>query len=122
MQGYRHSEETIQKIRDSKREISLSTRQKQRLASTGRVMSEGARKKISAAATGRVLSVQTKQKISAANKGKKGKAVLCTTNNTRYTSITEAAQILGLDFRRVSRVCNGSRKRTGGLHFEFIQQ
>ena len=48
-----------------------------------------------------------------------GKRVKCLTNGKAYESIHEASKALGIDRHEIRNVCNGKRKSTKGLRFEF---
>jgi len=50
------------------------------------------------------------------------KAVICLETGTVYPSARHAAKELGLQYSKISLVCNGKRKTTGGLHFEFYKK
>lgn len=52
---------------------------------------------------------------------KKEKKVLCMDLNIKFNSIKEAKEILGL-YLKISEVCNGKRKTTGGMKFKFIEE
>ena len=49
------------------------------------------------------------------------KRVRCLENGQVYESEVQAGQELGVWASHVSHVCNGARKTTGGLHFEFAE-
>lgn len=48
------------------------------------------------------------------------KPVICIETGTIYESQTAAARDLGLQNSKISLVCNGKRKQTGGYTFKFI--
>jgi len=47
------------------------------------------------------------------------KPVICLETGIVYPSARCAAKELGLQYSKISLVCNGKRKSTGNLHFEF---
>jgi len=47
------------------------------------------------------------------------KPVICIETGKVYPSARHAAKELGLQYSKISVVCNGKRNSTGGLHFEF---
>lgn len=50
----------------------------------------------------------------------KSKQVICIETGVVYSSIKQAAKELNLQTSKISNVCNGKRKKTGGLTFRFI--
>jgi hypothetical protein len=48
------------------------------------------------------------------------KPVMCLETGKTYKSAREAAKELNLSYSKISLVCNGKRKSTGGLHFKFV--
>lgn len=66
---------------------------------------------------------ETKKKQSDAKKGKPNLSsripILCISTNTKYLSITEAAQDLGLSAINIIRVCKGVYKTSGGKTFKY---
>jgi len=49
----------------------------------------------------------------------KSKPVMCVETGIIYKSARQAAKELNLHYPRISEVCTGKRKTTGGLHFIF---
>ena len=49
------------------------------------------------------------------------KPVMCLETGIIYRSARHAAKELGLNYSKISLVCNGLRNTTGGLHFIFIK-
>lgn len=52
---------------------------------------------------------------------KKEKKVLCMDLDIKFKSIKEAKSILGM-YLKISEVCSGKRKTTGGMKFKFIEE
>lgn len=50
------------------------------------------------------------------------KPVMCLETGTIYKSARHAAKELNLQYSKISLVCNGKRKTTGGLHFIFTNK
>lgn len=50
----------------------------------------------------------------------KSKKVMCLETGIVYNSVKQAAKELGLQNSKISNVCNGKRKTTGGLTFRFV--
>lgn len=50
------------------------------------------------------------------------KPVMCLETGTVYQSARHAAKELNLHYSKISLVCNGKRKTTGGLHFVFTKK
>jgi hypothetical protein len=48
------------------------------------------------------------------------KPVMCLETGKVYKSAREAAKALNLCYSKISLVCTGKRKSTGGLHFKFV--
>lgn len=55
-----------------------------------------------------------------AHVGGKRKMVSCLDTGEVFGSVTDAAKKYGLRIDEVSKVCRGSRRKTGGLHFKFV--
>jgi len=47
---------------------------------------------------------------------------MCLETGIIYKSAREAAKQLNLNYSKISLVCNGKRKSTGGLHFIFVKK
>ena len=90
MYGKHHSEETKQKISESKK---------------GTLLSEGVKQKIS----------QTLKE-----KHPRSKKVLCIETGEIYPSARQAAEAIGVPHTCISRVCNGQRKTSGGYHWKYL--
>lgn len=50
------------------------------------------------------------------------KPVICLETGVIYPSARHAARDLGLQYSKISLVCNGRRTATGGYHFEFYKK
>jgi len=50
------------------------------------------------------------------------KPVMCLENGITYSSARQAAKELNLQYSKISLVCNGKRKHTGGFHFVFVKK
>ena len=48
------------------------------------------------------------------------KPVRCLETGVEYESLTQCANSLNLSISKISAVCRGKRKTTGGYHFEFV--
>lgn len=48
------------------------------------------------------------------------KPVMCIETGKIYDSARTAAKALNLQYSKISLVCHGKRKTTGGLHFKFV--
>lgn len=138
--GYKHTEETIEKIRErlkgrpahnKGRKVSPEAREKMRQAKLGVKQSPEHVAASAKARVGRPCSEETKRKISEHHTGKKlpyeqfnsrRKPIFCTTNETSYPSVTEAAQALKLETSNISRCCKGVFKQTGGYQFRYLTE
>ena len=106
--------------------------------------SEETKLKMSKAAMGRKVSDETRKRNSEAHKGQKAwnkgkklskenceaisrsrvnkKKVRCATTGKSFESMMDADKRFNLPAGSVSKVCNGKRKSTHGLTFEFIME
>ena len=50
------------------------------------------------------------------------KKVICVETGQIFRTITEAAEKMNLNYARISDVCRGKRKTTGGYHFEYVKE
>lgn len=71
---------------------------------------------------GKHHSEETKRKLREANKGKHTKKVLCVETSKVYESIVEASEKTKADRRKISAVCRGVRKTTGGYHWKYVEE
>lgn len=115
MFGIYHSEET-------KRKISMKRK--------GIVVTEETKRKISDSTKGKKnhnfgkpMSIEAKIKMSNTKKGvenpKLRKKVFCVELNKIFNSLLEASKNTGANYSKISEVCNGNRKSTGGYHWQF---
>jgi hypothetical protein len=100
--GYKHSPERLQKVRQA----ALGNKSR-----TGQKISDQQKAKMSAVLTGRKHSEETKRSI--------GTAVYCLTNNTVYDTQTIAAKQLEIPSSSVSMCCRGLIKQTHGYQFQY---
>nr|DAQ81383.1 MAG TPA: intron associated endonuclease [Caudoviricetes sp.] len=85
----------------------------------GKHHSAESRQKMSEARKGTNLSDETRKKISESCKGKNVKAVICVETGTLYSSVTEAAESIGVTRDAVGSVVRGIRKTSGGYHWKY---
>lgn len=85
----------------------------------GKHPSADTRLKLSESHKGHNHSSETRQKMSESHKGKNAKAVICVETGTLYSSVTEAAESIGVTRMAISRVLRGITKTSGGYHWEF---
>ena len=113
--GHSVSKETRRKISESKfgdknpmygKKQSIETIQKRRKAMQGHV-----------------VSVETREKIGISN-GRRVAQIDPKTNEilNTYNSASDAARLNGLNHSKISRVCNGYRKTTGGYRWEYLDK
>lgn len=109
--------ELVERLREASLLIDRS-KQKQAasISSKNRVWSEESRRKLSKSCMGRVYGNEVIDKM----REKKNKKVECTTLNTVFDSVSEAANNLGFSISGISKVCLGERKKIYGLEFNFI--
>lgn len=67
------------------------------------------------------FSADHRRKISESNKGKNTKAVICVETGTLYSSVTEAAESIGVTHGAISMVINGVHKTAGGYHWKYVE-
>lgn len=92
-------------------------KEKWRTERPGKPVSEQHAEKNRVARLGKKNSDYHKQMVSE----KKSKSVLCLENGITYRSARHAAKELNLHYSKISLVCNGLRRTTGGLHFVFAE-
>lgn len=68
----------------------------------------------------------TKQKLREIRTGSVNKAcqvpIICLDTNVKYESLSAAAKALNLRSPKISLVCSGKRRSTGGLRFAYIKE
>lgn len=73
-----------------------------------------------------IMSDETKDKIRKAHLGQRNfgssMRVQCIQNGITYESMTAASAVLGISRQKISLVCNGKRKHTGGFTFRKIEK
>lgn len=89
----------------------------------GRPRSDYERKRLSESLKGLTKSQQHKDALSKAKTGSKvpltWKPVFCITNNTLYSSLTEAAEKTGRDPSHIVKCCKGKIKQIKGMEFKY---
>lgn len=70
---------------------------------------------------GRVGKKNTPEHLAAILQGTQ-KAVICLETGKVFPSARRAAEEMGLHFAKISLVCNGKRRTTGGFHFRFVNE
>ena len=108
--------------------VSEETKEKLKQRNKGQIVSEEARRKMSLARKGKPRSKECCMKMSASMKGRKKpenggsppKPVRCVETGIEYPSLAEAARQTKSCMSKIGAVCNGHRKTTNGLHWEYI--
>lgn len=80
------------------------------------------RAKMSASAkvrTGRVCAPETRAKL---REAQAKKAVRCIDTGAKFSGIHAAAEVTGLEATKICAVCQGKRKSTGGLRWEYVKE
>lgn len=95
------------------------SKEKMRLASLGKTATPEARAKMSAARVGRKRKPETVRKM--IENSTKVRGVVCVETGISFRSQGDAARAMNLDQRKISCVCLGKRKSTGGYTFKFTQ-
>ena len=91
--GYKRSEQTVEKMRNFKH--SEKTKEEARQRMLGTKVKEETKEKLRQINLGKKHSEKTKEKMSISNKGKGTKKVICTQTGKVYNSMTEAAEDIG---------------------------
>ena len=138
--GYKHTDEC--KLKMSKlakgrpahnkgSKASDVSREKMKMAKLGKKLSKEHVEKVAASKRGKPLSYECRMKISNALTGKKhtedakikmSTPVVCLTNGTLYSSMTQAAKELGVWSSNITKVCQGILSQTGGFKFSYLNQ
>lgn len=79
--------------------------------------SSDTRLKMSESRKGTHLSIETRKKIGESRK----KTVICVETGALYSSITEAAESIGVSFKTISNVLRGRSKTAGGYHWKYAE-
>lgn len=114
--GYKHSIETRERMKKHKH--TKESKEKLSKSHSGKKLSQITKDKLRIINTGIKKSQEQREKAKIYLKGKGVKKVKCS-NGIIYNSITEAATLLNLHISKISNVCKGKRKHTGGLSFEY---
>lgn len=64
---------------------------------------------------------ELRRRLSESHKGKTVKAVICIETGTLYSSITEAAESIGVTSKAISKVLRGKSKTSGGYHWKYAE-
>lgn len=121
--GWKHSEETKQKMSEQRKgkayalgyKHSVETRERMRKSQVGRKHTPETLEKMRQAQKGENNAMWGKPNLA------KRRPVVCITDEKRFDSITEASNFYGVDSSKITLVCQGKRKQTGGLQFRFVE-
>lgn len=100
--GFKHSDESKEKIRCSNLGKTFSIKRKQAIAK---------------ALLGNKFSRKRKSKFKSNNR----KIVICLDTNEIFESTHEAALKLSLNYSNIAAVCRGKRNKCGGLRFQYAK-
>ena len=118
------SEETRKRMsisRNKRPPISEETRRRMSLAQSNR--SEETRRRMSLAQQGKHMSEETKQRISRTLTEKlkyNEKKVICVETNQEYRNISEASRETHTNRTAINRCVRGVRKTAGGYHWQYV--
>lgn len=124
--GIKRSEETKQKIRNSRLGIHATQELKQRFSQMragklnpryGVHLSPETKAKISTAHKGKTISLEQRKTISKVF----SKPVFCVETGQQYSSITMAAQDIGVHPSCISALLHGKQKSVKTLHFQYLE-
>lgn len=137
MYGKHHSQETRQKMSNSRKgnqnakgkHWKLNDEQKERRRQTalgnkyclGRELTDYHRQRIIESNKNRVLSEETIKKMSESHKGKATKKVRCVETGVVFDSVTEAAMFVDKNISNIIACCKGKQKTCGGYHWEYVK-
>ena len=107
--GKKHSEETKEKIRQ--------TKIGEKNPMYGKKNSQETIKKKSESMKGHIVSKETKNKISIAN----SKKVICLETDIIYDNITQASINTKTCRTSISECCKGKKKSAGGMHWKYVK-
>jgi group I intron endonuclease len=120
MLGRKHTDETKQKMSKSQK------------GKVGKPLSDETKKKISDLHKGKKKTQETKDKMSRSKTGSKNAMFGIKAHNSRkvkaiyensvevfFSSLLEAQNITGADFRNIQLVCAGKRKKANGIFFQY---
>lgn len=120
--GMKHTEEARKKMSESR---------KGKQYALGHKHTPEARANMAAGQRGRKHAPETLEKMRKVQAGEKNamfgvrnhpsvaKAVICTTTGEEFASLTDAANAKNVSSAKITLVCQGKRKSTGGLHFKY---
>lgn len=150
--GHKHSDKTIEKMRNSAIGRNLSDEQKLKISNTlkGRKLSKELKEKLSEVHMGHDVSDDTKKKMSEKKRGRKWtenernalsehlkelhKTALPKAHEARkikvknlntgkiFDSVIEASKFYNVNPANISRCCKGDRKRCGGYEWEYYKE
>lgn len=89
----------------------------------GKHHTEEAKQKMREKKLGKKLSEETKAKMRNKRQGKNhsnARKVLCLDDNKQFGCIRDASEYYNVSGSKISAVCRGKRKHTGGYHFKYI--
>ena len=109
--GYKHSDETKQKMSVAKKGKYLGSDH----PFHNKTHSEETKEQLSKARRGRKLDSEWRENLAKGHY----KKVLCVETGTIYDSIKECAETLNLKATHITRVCKGKRQTTGGYHWKY---
>lgn len=130
--GYEISDETKAKIGAAQignknhmygRTHSAEVRARISAANKLKQISEDHKLAVSKAQSGKVLSDITKALLRDANlygKSAKARRVLCIETNTTYNALSEAADVIGIHYSNITKVCTGKHKTAGGYTWKYL--
>ena len=133
-EGYKHTEENKQKIRDKLKGNKSRLGQKhtkeelKKMSEThiGRIITKETRKKMSESGKKKIFTIEHRRNIGKAFKGKymgadhcNAKAVMCIETGTIYGAIREAGRETGINRCDIGQATNGKLKTAGKLHWKL---
>lgn len=138
--GYKHTEESKQKMRLAKLGSTVSVEARKKMSMAHKNMSQETREKIGAASKGRTAwnkgkhhTQETREKMSNTRKGKKLRAetcekisashkkpVLCVESGKEYESVIDAARETQINKASIYKVCKRQQETAGGFHWVYV--
>ena len=122
--GIKYSEQSKERIRKAKSNISEETRKRMSISRNKRPpISEETRRRMSLAQQGKHMSEETKQRISRTLIEKlkyNEKKVICVETNQEYRNISVASRETHIDRVSIIRCVRGVRKTAGGYHWKYV--
>jgi group I intron endonuclease len=130
---HQSTKDKLSKIHKGRIGKPLSTKTKERLAliNTGKKHSEETKAKMGKSRSGnknpnyggRSITQYQRCALRARNIGRpspRRRPVLCVTTGVSYPYLMKAAEILGINFRLIAKVCSGERPQTHGMIFKYL--